>query len=106
MHPGFTITVEVHRASRVRFGDVTRTFHHNLDGVFLAPRYSTEPGGDRGSVIIGFSLFGPSGSDILADDRIKTPDDNFYDVIGEAAEWRSPFSNWAPGFEAALERVT
>jgi hypothetical protein len=76
MHPGFTITVEVHRASRVRFGDVTRTFHHNLDGVFLAPRYSTEPGGDRGSVIIGFSLFGPSGSDILADDRIKTPDDN------------------------------
>jgi hypothetical protein len=106
MHPAFTITVEVHRATRVRFGDVTRQLHHSLDGCFLAPRYANDAGVGRGSVIEGFSLFGPADSDILADDRIKTPDGNFYDVLGEAAEWLSPFTGWRPGFEAALERVT
>jgi hypothetical protein len=106
MHPAFTITVEVHRATRVRFGDVTRQLHHSLDGCFLAPRYANDAGVGRGSVIEGFSLFGPADSDILADDRIKTPDGNFYDVLGEAAEWLNPFTGWRPGFEAALERVT
>jgi hypothetical protein len=86
MHPAFTITVEVHRATRTRFGDVTRELHHSLDGCFLAPRYANDAGVGRGSV--------------------KTPDGNFYDVLGEAALWENPFTGWRPGFEAALERVT
>lgn len=72
----------------------------------MAPRYSTEINDNRTSVIVGFSLFGPPGADILAKDRVKTPDGNFYRVVGEAASWTSPLTGWSPGFEAALERVT
>lgn len=103
----FTIEVEVWRApARNRFGDTARTLHHTIPGCVLAPRYSNEESGLSSRVITGFSLYGPAGSDILAADRIKDPrTGNFYDVVGEAAEWENPFTGWAPGFEAALERV-
>jgi hypothetical protein len=43
---------------------------------------------------------------VLADDRIKTPDGNFYDIVGEAVEYVNPFTGWHAGVEAALQRVT
>jgi hypothetical protein len=89
---------------------MTYTYHHSIDGCALAPRYSNEVTGEnRGSVIVGFSLFGPSQTGdnrVFADDEIETPDDNKYRVVGEAADWDHPMTGWKPGFEAALERVT
>lgn len=103
----FGLSVEVHRPPAMdRHGDGSYTFHHTIDGCAMAPRYSSEVNENRTSVIVGFSLFGPPGSDILAKDRVKTPDGNFYRVVGEAASWASPLTGWAPGFEAALERIT
>lgn len=103
----FGITVRVHRGTRVKHGDKVYEYSHDIEGCAMAPRYSNEITTERRSgVIVGFSLYGPPGSDILAEDRIETPDGLFYDVQGEAAEWSSPLTGWTPGFEAALERVT
>jgi hypothetical protein len=105
----FGITVKVNRSTRNKWGDVTRAFHHEIEGCALAPRYSSEDNNSRTSVIVGFSLFGPhqTGDDrVFADDEIETPDGNKYNVVGEAASWESPLTGWKPGFEAALERVT
>ena len=102
-----TITVEVWRLpERNKFGDTNHVLHHEIEGCVMAPRYSSEVTENRSTTIIGFSLFGPPGADILATDRIKAPDGNTYRVVGEAASWTSPYSGWSPGFEAALERIT
>jgi hypothetical protein len=106
-----TITVEVWRGTRNDFGDITRTKNHEIEGCFLAPRYSTEVNDNRTTVIVGFSLFGPpqtGDNRVFADDQIKTPDGAgwlTWNVVGEVATWQNPFTAWAPGFEAALERV-
>lgn len=106
----FGITVKVNRGVRdPRHGDITYTFHHEIDGCAMAPRYSNEATGEnRGSVIVGFSLFGPpqtGDNRVFAKDEIETPDGNKYRVVGEAADWLHPMTGWNPGFEAALERV-
>ena len=105
----FGITVTVQRGTRGKYGDITYADHHDIEGCALAPRYSSEVNTEnRNAVIVGFSLFGPpqTGDDrVLADDRIKTPDQNIYRVVGEAADWAHPITGWQPGFEAALERV-
>lgn len=102
----FTVTVEVWRATRVRFGDVERAKHHEIEGCVLVPRYSTEAGDNTNRVIVGFSIYAPPGADVLADDWIKAPDGNTYNVVGEAVAWKNPFTGWTPGVEAALQRVT
>lgn len=102
-----TITVQVWRLpERNKFGDNKHVRDHDIPGCILAPRYSSEVTDNRQTIIVGFSLYGPPDSDILATDRVRTPDGNFYRVVGEAAVWESPYSAWTPGFEAALERVT
>jgi hypothetical protein len=105
----YGITVTVQRGTRGKYGDITYTDHHDIGGCAMAPRYSNEVTDNRSSTIVGFSLFGPpqSGDNrVFADDRIKTPDGNFYRVVGEAADWGPhPLTGWQPGFEAALERV-
>lgn len=105
----FGITVKINRSVQNKFGDITRTYHHSIDGCMLAPRYSTESTENRTSVIVGFSLFGPpqdGDSRVFATDEVETPDGLKWRVVGEAAEWVSPFTGWRPGFEAAVERVT
>lgn len=105
----FGRTVEVHRApARQKFGDVARVKHHEIENCGVAPRYSTDADSNNSNrVIVGFSFYGPHGSDLLADDRIVTPwDGNAYDVVGEAAAWESPFTGTKFGVEAALRRVT
>jgi hypothetical protein len=104
-------TAKINRGVRdVRHGDITYTYHHSIDGCALAPRYSNEASGEnRGSVIVGFTLFGPSqvgDRRVFADDEVEWVDGNKYRVVGEAADWDHPMTGWKPGFEAALERVT
>lgn len=105
----FTETVEVWRGVRAKHGDIAREKHHEIAGCVFAPRYQNEVTDGRTSVITGYTLYGPYGEDILPDDQIKRvvegPAAKGYNVIGEAVQWRSVITGWAPGFEAALERV-
>lgn len=71
----------------------------------VAPRYSSEPNTlARNGVIIGFTIFAPSGSDIIYTDRIKI-DGLVYDIEGEPANWSSPFTGTEFGMEFAVKRA-
>ena len=76
-----------------------------ITGCAVAPRYSTEPA-ERGrqGVIVGLTLYAPTGSDILHTDTI-TIDGVSYVIEGEPAEWHQPMTGWDPGIEVALKRV-
>lgn len=106
----FGITVKVNRGTRdPRHGDITYTYHHEIEGCAAAPRYSNEMSENRGTVIVGLTLYGPpqaGDNRVFANDEIEMPDGNKYRVVGEAADWQNPMTGWHPGFEAALERVT
>ena len=78
---------------------------HDIAGCGVAPRYSTEPT-ERGrqGVIVGLTVYAPTGSDVLSSDSLRVRGDLFV-VDGHPAEWRSPFSGWAPGVEVAIRRA-
>jgi hypothetical protein len=104
----YGVTVKVYRGPQDKYGKWNRTYHHDIEGCALAPRYSTEANENRTSVIVGFSLFGPpqeGDQRVFAGDEIETPDGLRWRTVGEAAEWIHPITGWQPGFEAAVERV-
>ena len=79
---------------------------HNIDDVAVAPRQSSEPTQDaRNAVYTGLTLYLPAGADITRIDRVAVRGE-VYEVDGDIAEWRSPFTGWAPGLEVNLSRVT
>lgn len=83
-------------------GEPTRT---TLTNVFTAPRVSndiTERG--RNGVIVGLSLFGDYGTDLLYTDQIEV-DGVLYDIEGEPGQWKHPWTRWEAGFEVALIRA-
>ena len=77
-----------------------------IPGVGVEPRPSGEPTQDaRNSTTSGFTLYGiPSGTDITPADRMRIRGVD-YDVDGGAADWRNPFTGWAPGLVVQTKRV-
>lgn len=76
-----------------------------VSGCGVAPRTSdeeTETG--RQGVIVGITVYVPAGTDISAHDRMEVRGE-VYEVAGEVADWRSPFTGWAPGLVVNLRRV-
>lgn len=112
----FGFPVEVLRTPpRNIHGDTAYESVGTIEGCAWAPRFSDENNDSRTSVIVGLTLYGPFGADLRFDDRVVLPHvlaepadvkRRTYRVIGDIGNWRSPFTGWAPGFEAALERVT
>lgn len=76
-----------------------------VTGVAVEPRPSTEPLQEaRNSVTSGFTLYMPTGTEIDAQNRVIVRG-NTYSVLGDASEWVSPFTGWAPGVVVQVERV-
>ncbi len=70
-----------------------------------------DPGGSTEAVDIGRApvttsprLFAPVGSDIKSGDRIVARGATF-EVDGNPADWRSPFTGWNPGIVVGLQLV-
>ena len=104
---GETVTIVPGSPGTDSYGDplpITRT-GGDITGCGVAPRYSTEPT-ERGrqGVIVGLTVYAPTGSDILSTDSLIVRGAE-YVVDGEPAAWRSPFSGWAPGIEVAIRRA-
>lgn len=104
---GETITVMPGPPGTDSYGDplpITRT-GGDITGCAVAPRYSTEPT-ERGrqGVIVGLSIYAPTGSDILFTDLIEVRG-QVYMVEGDPGDWVNPFTGWAPGMEIALKRA-
>lgn len=74
-------------------------------GCAVAPRYANE-GLDpfRPGVIVGLAVYMPAGTDVTARDRLRVRGE-VYEVDGEPALWRNPFTGWAPGIEVAVKRL-
>jgi hypothetical protein len=81
-----------------------------LEGAFVAPRSSTDVD-DRGraGLVVGWSLFGQYGADVLHSDQIELTDepapDGIYEVDGDAGQWKNPLTGWEAGSEVALVRA-
>lgn len=66
-------------------------------GVAVEPRPSQEPQQDaRNAIVSGFTLYLPADATVTARNRIRVRGE-VYDVLGEPALWRSPFTGWEPG---------
>jgi len=76
----------------------------DVDRVAVEPRPSGEPLQDaRNQVTSGYTLYMPPGTAITSANRV-TVRNVTYDVLGEPAEWRSPFTGWQPGVVVQVER--
>lgn len=76
-----------------------------INGVAVEPRPSGEPVQDaRNAVMSGFTLYMPRGADVTPADRVEVRG-QVYAVLGEPADWRSPYTGWAPGVVVQVERV-
>ena len=57
----------------------------------------------RNVLITQPKVYAPAGSDIVATDRLVVRGIT-YEVDGDVAEWRSPFTGWEPGIVVPLKR--
>lgn len=76
----------------------------SVGGVAVEPRPSGEPLQDaRNQVVSGFTLYFPAQTTITARNRV-TVRGATYKVVGDPAEWQSPFTGWEPGTVVQVER--
>lgn len=76
-----------------------------VDGVAVEPRDLTEAFRDgRPVVTSGFTLYFPAGTTVTSQNRVRVRGED-YAVEGDPAEWRSPFSDWAPGIVVQTRRL-
>lgn len=69
------------------------------------PGGSTEVATDGRTVVTSTpKVYGPIGADVKSGDRVVARGVT-YDVDGNPAEWRSPFTGWEPGIVVPLELV-
>lgn len=76
-----------------------------LTGFAVAPRHEAEEHDNgRQGVIVGYTLYGPAGTDILPTDRLVIRGDT-HEVDGEIGVWTSPWTNVTAGVEIHAGRV-
>jgi hypothetical protein len=81
------------------------TARFELSGCVIAPRLSgdiVEPA--RQGVMVGLSLYAQVDADIRPTDQVEV-DGALYDIDGDIARWRSPYSAVVDGVEVALRRA-
>lgn len=76
-----------------------------IEGCAFNPGGSTEPVAEgRQAVITKPEVYAPAGADIRAHDRLVVRGKT-YEVDGEPALWKSPFTGWQPGVVVPLKIV-
>jgi hypothetical protein len=76
-----------------------------IDGVAVEPRPSQEPVQDaRNAVVSGYTLYLPAGAQIDAQARVRVRGE-VYEVLGDPAAWRNPFTGWEPGVVMQVGRT-
>lgn len=71
---------------------------------FVAPRTSDDiPGRARDGVTVGLNLYTPYDADLVRTDQVKV-NGEVYDIDGEIARWKHPWTGWEAGQVAALKR--
>lgn len=89
------------------YGDSTSSTERRtlIHGAIIAPVRSTEVTGDgRSAVIVGYTLFVPSDTDLTTNDTIEISGAVFK-VDGQVADWVNPYTGDRRGIEVRLRRV-
>lgn len=77
----------------------------DIPGCGVAPRTTTEEAEQgRQGVVVGIAVYAPTGTDITPHDRMEVRGE-VWEVVGEVADWRSPFTGWHPGIVVNLTRM-
>lgn len=82
-----------------------------VQGCVVAPRESNPTvGGDmqqaRDTVIVGYTVYAPPGTDLLTTDRVRIRDEEC-EITGDPGEWpRNPFTGTRGPVQFAADRVT
>jgi hypothetical protein len=102
-----TLHVDIHGAPvRDVYGnDQLTTTNITVTGCVVWPRGSSEKTGNHDLVSTGITVLMPTGTVVKSTDRVQVAG-VIYDVDGEPAEWRSPFTNLHSGVQVDLVRVT
>jgi hypothetical protein len=77
----------------------------DVPGCAVAPRSSSEDLQARDQVIVGLTVWMPSGVDVRPTDQMRVRG-VLYDVDGEPGGFRSPFTGSAGPVQVALTRVS
>lgn len=109
---GETVTRQRAQAVADRFsGEATALDWSSPDELAIAgcafdPGSSSEPLEQaRGAVVTQPTVYAPRGADVLAADRIVVRG-RTWQVDGDPADYRNPFTGWAPGLVIKLKAVT
>jgi len=104
---GKAVTVVSTTTARDKYGDSTAaTTETTLADCAIAPRFATEGNDPRSApVMVGLTVYMPADTAIDSDDLLRI-DGKLWQVDGLPAEWRSPFTGWAPGVEVPVKRAS
>lgn len=107
---GETVTIQTAGTTTDPYsGDTTEDWDNptevEVTGVGIEPRPSSEPVENaRNSVVSGFTLYLPPGTSVTAQNRVVVRGGT-YDVLGDPATWRNPFTGWEPGVVVQVGRT-
>lgn len=77
----------------------------DIPNVALEPRPSSEPVQDaRNAVVSGYTIYARSGTDLKPIDRVRVRGE-VYEIDGDTADWRNPYSGTRPGVVIQTKRV-
>lgn len=77
----------------------------SLDGFAVDPGGSTEAATvNREQITTSPTLYGPFGADVVASDRVRVRGVT-WEVAGNRADWRNPFTGWEAGSSWPLRAV-
>jgi head-tail adaptor len=114
--PGETVTVLRPGTVTDRYGDSTKDWSDpdrtDVAGCHVAPGSAggsaggakEETAAGREGVVVTYDVFFPAGTDVRPGDRAEVRGDVF-DVDGEPADWRSPYTGRHAGIHVALRTV-
>lgn len=85
--------------------DWTTPARLNIEGAVVAPRESSEDNQYRTAVIVGLTVYLPTGTELLPTDRLEVRGTS-YEVVGEPGDFRNPYDSSIDGLQVALERIT
>lgn len=107
---GETVTI-LHPGSSAEddYGDTTTATWtaEDVAGCAVAPGASEENNRRQATVSVDFTVYMPAGTTVEPEARMMVrgdTDDDTYEVVGEPADWRSPFTGWRPGVVVELVR--
>lgn len=105
---GETVTVQRGTVTSGRRNDTaidwTNPTVHTVAGCLIAPRSTSENLDGRQGVIVGVTVYMPTGTDVLATDRLVIRGKP-YEIDGEPGDWRSPLHPICDGIEVAAKRT-